>query len=676
MLAGMQPSTAIDALKSAISNIIKPSEQAKDMAKSLGIEFDVNALKSKGLAGVLDDVAKATKGSADKTAILFGDVTGLSAVLSLTGPQADKFKTSIGSMGDSAGSVAEAYKKMAGSIDVSMQLVSNAFRGMLGEIGEPLLNEFGGISAAIAAVFTALGASIKQGGLKDLVGYIEGLMGDLQTTLETVAKNLPAALAKADFSGFKGGIDAVVQAVKTLFNNIDLSTVDGLTKAIELTGAAFLGLSKFTAGVIESFKPLFDQLVKVGSGLDTVDSGIFKTMGEMAGFATQANMLAGGLNAILPALDALVGLLIVKQGVGLAGALGVTATAASGLALAIGKAGLVGAAGAAGYAVGTQLVEPINDLTSKLTGSQTTLGGWIYDLTHGGDAAATMGAKTGDATTGVDKLTKAVDSTSEAAKDVTNPFEAANAAMLKAGQGAKSSSDEWGKSARFLELTDVAAKNAAASAQKLADATGTAGGSIKGVRTIIDEATGKIIGYEQAMGKGGIATKTVADETKKASDATQKWNEEIAKMNFQEKLKLIESQTKIVTAGIEADAKKTVAAFDSISSSIDSSNKLLGDLFGNFKDFGSMDWSAIRMIEKQIDIENKAKQNAYELQKKMTEATIAQMKAQTDMLLKGDGLITIQGDGLKPHLEAFMWEILQAIQVKVNKDGLKMLLGA
>jgi len=35
----------------------------------------------------------------------------------------------------------------------------------------------------------------------------------------------------------------------------------------------------------------------------------------------------------------------------------------------------------------------------------------------------------------------------------------------------------------------------------------------------------------------------------------------------------------------------------------------------------------------------------------------------------------VDGAGLQPHLEAFMWEILQTIQVRVNQDGLEMLLG-
>jgi hypothetical protein len=401
-------------------------------------------------------------------------------------------------------------------------------------------------------------------------------------------------------------------------------------------------------------------------------------------------MLAGGLNFLLPALDALVGLLIVKQGIGLAGAMGVTATAVGGLATALGATGLVATAGAAGYAVATQLVEPINTLVSKLTGSRTTLGGWIYDLTQGGEQAAAMGEKTGEATTGVDKLTKAVYGTSAAAREVENPFEAANAAMLKAGQGAKSSSDEWGKSARFLELTDAAAKNAAASALKLAEATATTYSSASGIIPVFDAATGAIIGYEQGVTKSGVATlnlaaasgkasgglSKIAEDAKKAEDATKKWNEEVAKMNFEIKLKLIEQQTKLMTAQIEGDAKKTVAAFESISATMTSTGDVLGTLFGSMKDFGSMDWGAIRLIEKQIETENKLRRDAFDLQKKLTEAQIAQMNAQTDALQQGDGLIKIDGAGLKPHLEAFMWEILQAIQVKVNKDGLKMLLGA
>ena len=129
-----------------------------------------------------------------------------------------------------------------------------------------------------------------------------------------------------------------------------------------------------------------------------------------------------------------------------------------------------------------------------------------------------------------------------------------------------------------------------------------------------------------------------------------------------------------MTANVEADTKKTVAAFDSITGSIKSTDEVLGKLFTNL-DFSKVGWSEQRLIEKQIDKENKLRKESFDLQKRLTDATINQMNAQANALIKGDGLIKISGDGLKPHLEAFMWEILQTIQVRVNADGLKMLLG-
>lgn len=735
---GMQPSTAIDALRSAISNIIKPSNQASDMAAELGIEFNAAALKSKGLAGVLDDVARATGGSTDKMALLFGDVTGLAAVLSLTGPQAEAFAKSIKSMGDSAGAVDAAFKKMTDSMDASVAKITNAMTVLLNRIGAPLLDEFGGITKAIAAIFNALGASVKEGELGGLVKYVEGLMKEMQATLEAVAKNMPAALAGADFSGFTKGLDVVVQSIKNLFGGIDLSTVEGLQSAIELVGAAFLGLSSYVSGVIDSFKPLFDQLAGVASGLDGIDSSIFKTAGEMAGFVTQANLLAGGINSLLPALEALVAILLLRQGAGLLGAMSSAAAGAAGLAAALGSTGLVLAAGAAGYGVGTLLVEPINNMVSAMTGSQTTLGSWIYDLLNGGDAAADLGEKTTGAADGVETLgtsaTAAADGAAlmctkaeEAAKGVDGlgksatgaadgtdlmctKAEAAAAGIYGLGNAVGGTDDilqnankttglviasyeeleglaasgaiVWDKTSLSFKTAEEWAKKLAAATndtsegtKKLAAATGEASKGITGVKTIIDETTGKVIGYEQAMTKGGAATKAIAEDTKKAEEATRKWAEEVAKMDFQEKLKLIESQTKITTATIEADSRKAVAAFESISTSIGSTGDVLGKLFEQFAN-GDMSLSDKWQIEEQIAKENKHRDKAFEIQEKMMEAQIKNMEAQTQQLLKGEGLIKIDGTGLKPHLEAFMWEILSEIQVKVNKDGLKMLLGA
>ena len=51
------------------------------------------------------------------------------------------------------------------------------------------------------------------------------------------------------------------------------------------------------------------------------------------------------------------------------------------------------------------------------------------------------------------------------------------------------------------------------------------------------------------------------------------------------------------------------------------------------------------------------------------------MRARRDALQNGDSLVTVNGDGLKPHLEAFMFEILESIQVRVSEEYQSFLLG-
>jgi len=65
-----------------------------------------------------------------------------------------------------------------------------------------------------------------------------------------------------------------------------------------------------------------------------------------------------------------------------------------------------------------------------------------------------------------------------------------------------------------------------------------------------------------------------------------------------------------------------------------------------------------------------------DLARKQAQAEIRLANARARAFERGDSLITINGDGLQPHLEAFMFEILEAIQVRVSADGLEFLLGA
>jgi hypothetical protein len=196
---------------------------------------------------------------------------------------------------------------------------------------------------------------------------------------------------------------------------------------------------------------------------------------------------------------------------------------------------------------------------------------------------------------------------------------------------------------------------------------------------LLDDAQSKLAGTmpktKKAAEDQAATMAKQAAETRKAEESAQRFRLEMEKLASNERIKNIEAKVKLNVAEIEAQTKRVEAAFESINTTVNSTGDLLGDLFGALKDYDNLSFRASGLIEKQISQENDRRQQALEMQKKLIEAQVAQLQAQTRAVERGDSVIKVDGAGLQPHLEAFMWEILRQIQVRVNADGLKMLLG-
>jgi len=250
------------------------------------------------------------------------------------------------------------------------------------------------------------------------------------------------------------------------------------------------------------------------------------------------------------------------------------------------------------------------------------------------------------------------------------------------------------------------AKNAAATGEQIvvgligALQNLPAGAGLEGLTADIDAAfnSGKLSAdeYAQAMAlikvrmddaspsflkvadSASVQTKKI-DETAKSAEKAEKaardYALEMEKIASNERIKLIEAVVSINVAQVEAQAKQVVAAFESINVGIESTGDVLASLFDLFKEEGNLSWKALSEIEDQIDRENKWREDSFKLQKELVTAQIENIRAQTAAMNNGDAMIKIDGAGLQPHLEAFMWEILKTIQVRVNNDGLSMLLG-
>lgn len=144
-LRGVPVAQTFTGLRQAISSIIKPSEQAKDLAKSLGLDFSLSALQAKGFGGVLADVQAKTGGAADKIAILLGSVEAQAAVQPLLNDKLVKYNELLERQAKAAGAAADASQTNASTISGGLKQIGAGFSNLattLDTVLSPLLGGF------------------------------------------------------------------------------------------------------------------------------------------------------------------------------------------------------------------------------------------------------------------------------------------------------------------------------------------------------------------------------------------------------------------------------------------------------------------------------------------------------------------------------------------------------
>jgi len=187
--------------------------------------------------------------------------------------------------------------------------------------------------------------------------------------------------------------------------------------------------------------------------------------------------------------------------------------------------------------------------------------------------------------------------------------------------------------------------------------------------TQVGGAAVKATGAFKAVGDSASEQAKKVDETIKKSQEYQLKMEEIAS---NERIKVIEAHVQLNVAELEAQTKQIEATFKSLDNTVSSTGDLLGSLFSDFAKSSGVTQAE---IASQIDLENQRRQKALDLQAKLTEAEIDKITAQTAALQRGNAMIQIDGSGLAPQLEAFMWEVLKAIRVRANAEFQSYLLG-
>lgn len=215
--AGIQTSQAYTGLKAVFANVIKPTKDAAVEAERLGVAFDAQALREKGLKQFLDDVTGSAKFNADSLGKLFGSVEALNVVTALAGNQSDEFNDILNALGDEAQSAAtfiDAYAVKSATADQAIARLNGTLadsRRKLGEFISPAVIAFANEATETIVEFEiglkALGviisgvATIMTESLGSAFAFILSGFNSVQAKIDGFVANINDAAAKLPFIG-------------------------------------------------------------------------------------------------------------------------------------------------------------------------------------------------------------------------------------------------------------------------------------------------------------------------------------------------------------------------------------------------------------------------------------------------------------------------------------------
>lgn len=248
---GIQTNQAMTSMKAALSNIIKPSAEASEMAKQLGIDFSASALRSKGWEKFLGEVQRKTRGNTDEMATLFGSVAALNSVLALTSKEGSKqFNQAMLEMQNSAGATEEAFTKMADTTSHDWQQTTQRIKNSAEKAGQNLLPLIEGILNFLTPIAMILG-NINPGLLQFIM--IVGTMGMvIGGTLKTV-----------------GGISTSISNITGLLGTMNPAMMKTVG-IIMLVVAALIALGAIIAVIMGRSKDLQSSVSSIGSSISSL----------------------------------------------------------------------------------------------------------------------------------------------------------------------------------------------------------------------------------------------------------------------------------------------------------------------------------------------------------------------------------------------------------------------
>jgi len=545
---------------------------------------------------------------------------------------------------NAAGSAAAEVEARLGSAEVAVNRFKVGFENLGIIVGDEFLEAAKGAISGATEIEEALQALVADDTFDPLFTLLREWATEFGEFLTAIAEALPDAFKLVSFDPLLEAIGVLQGEFEDFFDGIDLDTPEGLAEVIQFVVNAISDLIVVTAGMVEQFRPWVDGLISTIEGFNALDDASKKTTGNILALAK--GVVDGGL-------------LIV-------GALTVIGEHAE---LVTGVIDTVFGA----VKIGINILQVAFDqLAYEILDIVATINEGFALITFGGLS----------------------DQFEESAKSIRTTMDAIGENLVR---NMGEMGDGWDQMTRGLGFANDEAENLSQTvkdlpAQKVVDVTVEADKTAEEYEALFDEIFGPTgdkvkvpIDVEVSETAVENSFQELNDQIAAAKEKSKIEIEPEVKEISKEDLERIKTQAEIIQtslefsakveiADIEANADIMVAAFDAVQESVSSTADATATMFQAFTEFEGT-YSEKFFLRDLLEAQQEIQQNLSNSQVELNNAQADYIRAKTEALEEGEGLITISADGLEPELEAFMWKIVEKIQIRANEASAEFLLG-
>lgn len=255
-LGGVKTNAAYTGLAAVLANISQPTALATEEARRLGVEFDSQSLRTKGLAGFFDDLTSSQNFNQQSLEKLFGSIEAKKFVFALLRDGASDFKDQLAALSDES-KLAATFQDALEVKQKTLNQALNRGRQALDAAAIVIGEQFAPVIIRAADAITAFAQEITQ------------LTSEQK---ESIANFIKAGLAITAFgTGISGLILGVIKATQViaalrvgftiLRASINASRFAAVAFAATVSGGLSLIVS-FLPEIIDGFKTLYGLFSK------------------------------------------------------------------------------------------------------------------------------------------------------------------------------------------------------------------------------------------------------------------------------------------------------------------------------------------------------------------------------------------------------------------------------